>query len=440
MIRIVSVAPRSPAGRAGLRPGMELVSVNGETFRDFIDLEYFESMAELTLLARENGVERQYVIRKPAYTPLGLEMEDAVYPPERQCANHCIFCFVDQMPCHMRPSLYGKDDDWRYSLLFGNYVTLTNLGDREFQRIIDRGVSPLNISVHATDGAVRAAMMGNPRAASIMEQLRRLQAGGIQFHCQVVLCPGHNDGPVLQRTLEDLWSLYPAAQSVAVVPVGLTRFREGLEGLRLPTAEEMGRTIDAIEAFSRRCLEEKQEHFCYASDECYQLAGRPWPRYEDGCHTPQLSNGVGLFHDLLTEYEAALEELPPRLDGPRRVLLATGVSAASTMEELTRGLMDRYPELSCQVVTVRNRFFGDTITVAGLLTARDILHSIQGLQADVLLIPQVCLRDGEDVFLDDITLEAFAEAVGFPVLPVENDGAALLMALTGLADCEGMER
>lgn len=430
---ILQVAPGSAAERAGLRAGMKLLTVNGRPVLDFIDYEDVSAQEQLTVVAQERGQSREFVFSKAMEDELGLELDLELYPPERHCANHCIFCFVDQTPEGMRESLYGKDDDWRYSMMFGNYVTLTNLSEADFERLLARHVSPLYVSVHATDPEVRVRMMANPRAGKILEQLQRLAEGGIEFHCQVVLCPGYNDGEVLDRTLRELYALHPAARSVAVVPVGLTRYREGLSALRVPSEAEARSLIGQVESFAQHCTEQGAERFAYASDEFYQLAKLPWPRYEGGLHTPQLSNGVGLMDSFLGEFAQALEHLEPQPPGWRRkVTIATGRSAAATLDRLCHMLMRQCPGLDAQVVMVPNHYFGPHITVAGLLTGQDITAELRGRAlGEEILVSAACVRDGQDVFLDDWTLGDVERELQVPVRPVDCDGYTFALAVLG---------
>ena len=430
---ITRVDRQSAAAQAGIMAGMKLVTVNGQPILDFIDYEAFSAVERLTIVVEDGQEHRTFQFSKPMEQDLGLDLDLDLYPTERHCANHCIFCFVDQTPPGMRASLYGKDDDWRYSMMFGNYVTLTNVSDADFERLIARQVSPLYISVHATDPDVRARMMGNPRAQYILDQLQRLAQGGITFHCQIVLCPGYNDGAVLERTLRDLYALHPAARSVAVVPVGLTQFRESLTALRLPTQAEAREVIHQVEAFAEHCLQQGGQRFAYASDEFYQLAGLPWPRYEGGLHTPQLSNGVGLMDSFLGEFAQALEDLePPPAGWQRKVTIATGRSAAATLRKLCQWLMGRCPGLDAQVVAVDNDYFGHHITVAGLLTGQDIAKALQGRElGEEVLISAACVRDGQDIFLDDWTLSDVEARVGVPVRPTDCDGYTFALAVLG---------
>ena len=426
-----------PAKKAGIAPGSRLVAVNGEPVQDFVDFNWFSALPRLDLtIETEQGTKTVAIVKRPEL-PVGLDL-DGLYPEERRCANRCVFCFVDQMPKGMRGSLYVKDDDWRYSVLFGNYITLTNVSDTEFERILKRAPSPLYVSIHATDPAVRSAMMGNKTAGRILEQLRRLGEAGISVHCQIVLVPGLNDGAVLLRSLEELWSLYPAVRTVAVVPLGLTCHRDGLAELKPVGREEAAQAVKTVERFAMRCLAERGIRFAFVSDEMIERAGLPPMRYADGEHTPQLANGVGLVSGLLDEFEWALGELPDELDIPRRVTVVTGVSACRLMEKISVELMNAVANLRVDVLCVENRLFGPQVTVAGLICGTDIAAAAKGKTlGDELLIPQAALRSGEDVFLDGMTLMEISEITGIPARAVPCDGAALAFAACALEETFG---
>ncbi len=421
------------AKRAGIQPGWRLLSINGEPVLDFIDYNWFSAQTDLDILVDTGKGEKSIRVYKPAEEPLGLDLE-GLYPQERQCANRCVFCFVDQMAPGMRDSLYVKDDDWRYSVLFGNYITLTNVGEREFQRILRRAPSPLYISVHATDPDVRVRMMGNESAGRILEQLRALGEAGIQMHCQIVLVPGYNDGDVLLRSLRDLWALHPAVRTVAVVPVGLTRFREGLPELLPVDRAAALAAVETVENFAQGCLQAKGVQFAFAADELVERAGLP-PRRYGGEHTPQVANGVGLVSNLLDELEWALQDLPEELPVLRRVSIITGTSAYGLMENVAAQLSARVRNLEIQVIRAQNRLFGSSVTVVGLLSGADIAEAAAGHNlGDEVLISQAALRSGEDVFLDGMTLSELARRVGVPVRAVGCDGEALARAICSLQD------
>lgn len=416
--------PDSPAHDAGIRAGEVLLRINGEDIRDVVDYQYLSVLPDIdvTLAGRALHIEKE------AGAPLGLVFEEALMDRQRTCANACIFCFIDQMPPGLRQTLYAKDDDWRLSLMMGNYVTLTNVGEREFARIIARRVSPLYISVHATDDAVRCRMMRNKRAGGILERLRVLAEAGIKFHLQVVLCPGWNDGAVLARTMTQLAGLYPAAQSMAVVPVGMTKFRAQLVDITPVNRAKARALLDQVEDFQRRALVKLGTRFVFPSDEWYVLAGRDVPAYEAYETFPQIDNGVGMMALLRDEFTCALDDLP-REHAPRRVTVVTGKSAAGFLEALIAPLAG----VQAQIVPVVNRFFGERITVAGLVTGGDIARALAGRDlGQEVLLPATMLRAQGDRFLDDMTLAELQQALGAPVRAVPVEGEALACALAGI--------
>ncbi|MGN0997328.1 MAG: DUF512 domain-containing protein [Candidatus Ventricola sp.] len=429
--RILSVFPGSLAARSGIRPSETLISINRTPVLDLVDYQYLTARPVLELLIEgEDGAQRVVHIRKHTEDPLGLTLESSLMSCPKTCANHCMFCFIEQMPPGMRPSLYVRDDDWRLSLMAGNFVTLTNLPRQEMDRMIERKASPIYVSVHTTNGELRKRMLSHVHADRIMEHLRRFADNGMSFHCQVVLCPGINDGAELDRTLSDLASLAPHALTVALVPVGLTRYREHLYPLRPYTREEALGVVRQAEAFQRRMLPEHGTRFVFPSDEFYQLAGLPIPDAESYEDFPQFENGVGLLARLRDEFETALR-LDPDASGarPRRVIMATGTSVAPFMESLV--LSHPIPGVQIAIRPIVNRFFGETVTVSGLITGQDLVAQLLGAQADEILITKSMLREGEDIFLDDMTLDEAQAKLGVRITPVPDDGADLLDALRG---------
>jgi len=433
-VLISGVEPGSPAARAGIQPGQILERIDGQEIQDVLDYRFYMTNAAPTLeLVDGQGVHHRLTVRKEEYEDLGLVFDTYLMDRQRRCRNRCIFCFIDQLPKGLRDSLYFKDDDARMSFLFGNYVTLTNLTEREIDRILKMHISPINISVHTTDPDLRVQMMGNPRAGEVLGWLPRLAQGGIRLNTQLVLCPGINDGKALEKSLADLTALAPQMQSVAVVPVGLTAYREGLAPLRPFTPQEAADVIDLVNSYGEQMLRLHGERICYAADEFYLLAGREIPPAEFYGAFDQLENGVGLWSLLRDEFYQALEERPSR-PVSRRVAVATGVAAFPLLRELTEAACQQFPGLAVQVEAVENRFFGPRIQVAGLVAGGDLLDTLkEKLQpgADALLIPQVMLRFEGDLFLDDVSLTQVEETLGLPVIPVPNRGEALLDALLG---------
>ena len=432
--KIKSVEPRTPAHRARIRPGETLLEVNGHRIVDVLDYKFYTYDARLTLtLQGEDGATRSVRVRKQEGEDLGLEFDTYLMDRARSCANNCIFCFVDQMPQGMRDTLYFKDDDARLSFLMGNYITLTNLSPREIQRIIDLRISPINVSVHTTDPALRCEMLGNRRAGESIEVMRRFAENGVCMNCQIVACPGINDGPALQRTLEDLTEMYPGVDSVSIVPVGVTKFREGLYPLKTYDKDTAAALIDQVEAWGAKCMERFGTTIFWCSDEFYLLSGRELPQdsyYED---YRQLENGVGMLRLLETEFRSAMEaDDPPAPGSVAPFTIATGVSAAPTLEKLVQLAAARCGGLDWRVVPIVNHFFGETIVVAGLVTGRDLMDQLRGKYlGERLLLPDNMLRYHENVFLDDVTVEEVEAALGVPLTFVEQDGGALWDAILG---------
>lgn len=431
-VTISGVEPGSIAERLGIRPGEKLLQIGGASINDVLDYRFYLMDDRLELLVRdEDGGCRKVAVRKGEYDDIGLIFDTYLMDKQRSCRNKCIFCFIDQLPRGMRQSLYFKDDDSRMSFLFGNYITLTNLEETDIDRIIKMRISPINVSIHTTDPELRVRMMGNPRAGASLVYLDKLAKAGIRINTQLVLCPGVNDGEHLDRSLRDMKKLLPALQSVAVVPVGLTRHRDGLFPLKLFDREGAARVIDQIERFSEENPGEEGERVAAPSDEFFLLAGRPFPQASYYGEFSQLENGVGLVSLLRKEVEEALEDsYSPSVE--RRVTIATGKSAAPILEELAGEITRLFPQVSVRVLAVENRCFGPNITVAGLITGKDLLYRLEGEElGDALLIPSVMLRRERDLFLDDLTVEDVEKAAGCPVLLTDNDGVQLVEHVLG---------
>ncbi len=443
MTEIRAVEPRSPAYRAGVRVGETLTHINGHPILDVLDYKFYGYEPRLELTLRGDGGESRTVrVRKQEGEDLGLEFGTYLMDRARSCANQCIFCFVDQMPPGLRKSLYFKDDDARLSFLMGNYLTLTNLSAREVQRIIDLRISPINVSVHTTDRALRVEMLRNPKAGAGIDVMERFAAHGITMNCQIVSCPGINDGPALERTLTDLAAMYPAVNSVSVVPVGLTRYREGLYPLEGYTKETAAALIEQVEAFAARHLEAKGTRLAWCSDEFYLLAGRELPSEEYFEEFTQLDNGVGMLTLLTREFSRALDLMEPEeLEGTAPFAIATGVSAAPFLRRLVGMARDRCGTIEGTVYPIVNRFFGETITVAGLVTGGDLLEQLRGKAlGERLLIPSSMLRSGERVFLDDVSVDDVERELNVSVVPVPQDGYELLDAMLGITPTADMQR
>ena len=422
-----------PAGplRGKVLPGWELLSINGKRIVDVLDYKFYSYDARLLLeLRTPEGKLKLVRLKKPEGLDPGLEFETYLMDAPRSCANRCVFCFIDQNPPGMRRSIYFKDDDARLSFLMGCYITLTNLSPREIQRVCDLRVSPVNISVHATDPELRQRMLGNRRAGELLDVMRRFADAHITMNCQIVCCPGWNDGAALRRSLEDLKALWPAVHSVSVVPVGLTCHRAGLPELRPFTKETAAETIDLVTAFGDECLRELGTRLAFCSDELYLQAGLELPPDEFYEEHTQLDNGVGMLRLLEAEFRLALRTAEAADGVPFSI--ATGVAAAPLISRLLDEAKARFPKLDGRVYTIRNDFFGPSVTVAGLITGRDLTAQLKGRAlGERLLISEHMLRREEQDFLDDLS-RAEAEAIlGVPLYPVPQDGGALCDAMLG---------
>ncbi len=427
---IVAVRERALAYRHGIRAGDVLHTINGEDVIDQIDYQALTAKPRLDMmLTGADGAQKRVQILKSPDASLGLTFDDSLMCKPRSCKNKCVFCFIDQMPPNLRDTLYVKDDDWRLSLMMGNYITLTNVDDAEFERVLRRKASPLYISVHATNPAVRVHMMKNPAAAQLLPRLERLRDAGLKFHCQIVLCPGFNDGAVLDETLETLSSLYPAAQSAALVPVGLTRFRDGLAEVKPYTQETAQAILQQAAAWQQKLLCTLGTRFVFPADEFYCLAQRPYPDEDAYEGYPQIENGVGLLSKFEDSLRLAAQEGGKAV--ARRVLIACGTSVAPVM----RRWMNSYCPDGVQVAVqpIRNTFFGETVTVTGLLTGGDLKAQLQDADTDEILLCGNTLRNEGDLFLDDMPLSALREALPARLTVVPNEGAALYDALMGNA-------
>lgn len=432
MAKISSVDPGSPAERAGLRAGLELLKINGHAIEDILDYRFFSSDSRLKLLLSDGEREFAVKLSNPGYEPLGLGFEDPLICPQTACRNNCVFCFIDQNPKGLRESLYFKDDDLRLSFLTGSYITLTNLDERQLKRICDLRISPINISVHATDPDVRRYMLSNRFAGSCLDTLKRFAKHRISMNCQVVVCPGVNDGAVLRRTLEELSDLWPAVASVAVVPVGLTGHREGLPALRPVEREDARAILALVSEFADHNFYFKKSRVVYAADELYLTAGLPLPDESQYEGYPQIENGVGMLTSLRTEFEFELERLDPASVPDGEFALATGAAAAPMLQNLVDELQNKCHNVHGTVYTIENRFFGSRVTVAGLITGRDLTGQLLSKPLpDRLLISASMLRYDGAVFLDDMTPAEAEKILRTRLVPVKNDGAALLGAMTG---------
>jgi len=397
--RIITVEQGSPAERAGIIPGDRILSLNGHPVRDVLDAAFYgtEPVRSLECVRKGKRLERRF--SKPLRPPLGIEWEE-IRP--RSCCNRCIFCFIHQLPSGLRKSLYFKDEDYRLSFIFGNYITATNLSEGDFDRIVSQKFSPLYISVHTTDSALRRKILGNPKAPDILPVLKRLKRGGIRFHTQIVLMPGINDGAFLDRTIDDLAALVPALHSIAVVPVGLTDHRQNLPRLEPVSPDYAGSFLKKMNAKQREMKKRLGDNRLFISDEFYLLAGRRPPMYTGYDEIPQLENGVGMAAAFYRGFAAAAGKLPQRISPPRKVALITGTLGEKLLGRfLSR--MNRIQGLDLRTIVVENRLFGDLVTVSGLMSGRDIEGAIAGNPGfDLYILPENCLNT-DGVFLDDLS-------------------------------------
>jgi len=428
---IRSIDSGSPIeGKAAI--GDALISINGNRIIDVLDYKYYAYDTELEIiLRRPDKSEYTLNIKKREGGDLGLDFESYLMDNPRSCANNCVFCFIDQLPKGMRKTMYFKDDDARLSFLLGNYITLTNLSKREIQRIIDLHVSPVNVSVHTTNKALRCEMLKNPRAGDTIDTMRRFAENGIVMNCQIVCCPGLNDGEELLHSMQDLADMYPGVKSVSIVPVGLTRYREGLYPLTPFTPEHAGETLDLVTEFGDRCLEKYGTRIFFCGDEMYIKAGREMPPDEFYENHTQLENGVGMIRLLETEFRSALM-LSDEPDGVP-FTIATGTSVAPYFVRLLELAKEKYPNLNGRVIPIVNDFFGHQINVTGLITGGDLINQLKGRDIGKrVLISQNMLRRQEMDFLDDVTLAEAVEALGVPIYPTESDGFELWDAMAGI--------
>lgn len=432
--KIRAVLPGSIAEELELEPGDVLLAVNDHEIEDVFDYHYYTNEEYLTVLVRKpDGEEWELEIEKEFEEDLGIEFESSLMDDYRSCRNLCIFCFIDQMPPGMRETLYFKDDDSRLSFLQGNYVTLTNMSDHDIDRIIHYHLGPINISFQTTNPDLRCKMLHNRFAGDVFPKIRRLADAGIELNGQIVLCRDINDGAELERSISDMTSYLPALRSVSVVPVGLSKYREGLYPLKPFDAQSAGEVIDLIESWQKKIYPQYGVHFVHASDEWYLLAGRPLPEEERYDGYLQLENGVGMLRLLKEEVEETLAEVKPDGETPkRRVSIATGRLAGPFLKELGKRIETVHQNVTLQIFEIRNDFFGESITVSGLITGQDLIAQLKDQDlGDELLLPTNMIRSGERVFLDDLTIEDAEEALGISIRIVESGGRDLVCAVTG---------
>lgn len=426
---VKTIKPGSIAEELEITPGDKVLAIDNTEIEDIFDYQFLTQDTYIEMLVEKaDGEQWLLEIDKEFDEDMGIEFENGLMDEYRHCHNKCIFCFIDQLPPDVRKTMKFKDDDWRLSFLQGNYTTLTNVSDAELQRIIDQHISPLFISVHTMDPALRVKMTSNPRAAKIREQLTRLQEGGIDFHVQIVLCPGVNDGEALQYTLTELAKFRPACLDVAMVPVGLTQYRDGLYPLTSFTKQTCREAIRLVETFAQTL----PEPFAYLSDEFYVMAELPPPPFAYYKDFELTEDGIGLMRYLEDTVDKALAKAKPAR--PYRGTIATGHAAYPLLCRIAEKC-SRHLGIELRVVRVENRFFGERITVAGLLTGQDLYRALKTEDlGEIVYISRSTQRADEDVFLDDMSLLELQQALGVPVRTLENDGEAFVEAL-----CQGKE-
>lgn len=427
---VKSVEPGSIAEEMGIEPGDKLLSINETEIEDVFDYHYYVNDEELVVLIQKpDGEEWELEIEKDYEEDLGIVFEQGLMDEYRSCRNKCIFCFIDQMPKGMRDTLYFKDDDSRLSFLQGNYITLTNMSDHDIDRIVKYHLEPINISFHTTNPELRCKMLHNRFAGEALKKVDKFYKGGIQMNGQIVLCRGINDGEELERSIRDLSKYMPLLQSVSVVPVGLTKYREGLEPLQPFTKEDAKEVLAIIEKWQKVFYEEYGLHFIHAGDEWYILAGQEMPEEERYDGYLQLENGVGMIRLLQNEFAEAFDVLEGD-DRQVEISMATGMLAYPYLQTMIEQLQTKYPNVKVHLYKVRNDFFGEKITVSGLITGQDLVKQLKEKPlGSCLLLPCNMLRDGEEVFLDDVTLSELKETLQVDVDVVKSSGQDLLDAI-----------
>lgn len=428
---VLSVDEGSIAEELEIESGDLVVSINGKEVVDYLDYKFLSTNEEILMtVKKKNGELYEYEIENPYMEDLGINFENMLFDKAKSCHNKCIFCFIDQMPKGMRDTLYFKDDDARLSFLYGNYVTLTNMSEKDIQRLIDYKISPVNISVHTTNPELRKFMLHNKNADKIKDHIKKLYENGIEMNMQVVLCPDINDKEELDRTISDLSEFLPVARSMSVVPVGLTRCREGLYPLKPFDKESSRAVVEQITKWQKKLLKEHGTRFVYAADEFYVNAGLPIPKEEEYEDFPQIENGVGMLSSLEAEFCRALG-CGMKLQSDKKTIVVTGEISGEFIKKLVNLAKMSYNIKNTEVVSIKNELFGGKVSVSGLLGASDLFRELEGLKADRILITESMLKQDEDVFLDDITLEDASKKLGMEIIPVRNDGECFLAALLG---------
>lgn len=441
---ISNVTPKSIACKMGVLPGDVLISVNDQKIKDVIDYRFFTTDEHLEILLKKpDGSEWVLEIDKDYDEDIGVEFKNPVMAATKECNNNCVFCFVDQMPPGMRGGLYIKDDDSRLSFLQGNYITLTNMKADEIQKLIRYRISPLNISVHTTNPHLRAKMLGNSSAANIMDQIKLFHDHDIKINVQIVLCPGYNDCGELDRTLMDLESVAPSLVSVAVVPVGTTKYQSNPDLVEVDS-EKAFSTVKQIESWQKKWFEKFKRRLVYPSDEFYLKANLPWPAAADYEAFYQLENGVGMLASFENDLINYIAKLPMIVKRPVKLTVVTGIAAKPFMEKMAHIVMNKVSNMDVNIHAIENDFFGETITVSGLVTGRDLVKQLGGIDLGKLaLIPESMLKADEKIFLDDMSIDDVSQALGVPVLPCIVDGeqwVRSLLRITSATQSVGSEK
>ena len=426
-IIIDDITPGSIAEELGIEKGDKLISINSEFIQDILEYKYLVSDENIVIeIEKVNGEVWELDIEKDYDEDLGLVFL-GIIDNQKSCCNKCIFCFIDQLPKGMRKTLYFKDDDTRLSFLQGNFVTLTNLKDKDIEKIIRFRISPINISVHTTDMELRKMMLNNKNAGRLFEQLKRLKDGSIEMKAQIVLCPGINDGKQLDKTVEDLYQFYPQLSCIAAVPVGLTKYREGLYPLKEYDKAGASKVINQVETMQDYCIKSIGSRFIFLSDEFYIIASKELPPYESYEDFSQIENGVGIIRMFQTEVQNSLDNISHENPITKNATIITGEYAVPYMKEAANNIMNKITEVKLQVIGIRNDFFGSLVKVSGLITGRDIISQLKdkNIYRNVL-IPDNMLRRGEKVFLDDLTIEDIERALDIKIIICNQDGSDLV--------------
>ena len=436
MVKIVTVDSHSRAKKAGICENDILVSINGREINDVLDYRFHLANRKIDVCILRDGEELHFNIVKAEYDDIGLDFETPLMDKKHSCENKCIFCFIDQLPKGLRKTLYFKDDDSRLSFLHGNYITLTNLDDKDIDRIIEMRISPVNVSVHTTNPELRVKMMKNKRSGEVLSYLKRFADAGIHICAQIVLCKGINDEEELTRSMTDLTAYFPALQSVSIVPAGKTKFRDNLYPLESFTREDCIKVIEQVEAFSDACYEKYGSRLFFCADEFY-IKGEI-PLHEDEYYEgyPQIENGVGMLTSLLTEFGIEtdyIEEYLEKYQAPRRVSVVTGMAAKDQIIDMCARLCQNIDGLEIDVYPIVNDFFGHEITVSGLLTGVDIYNQLKDKNLlDELILPPNVLRSEGDLFLCGMSIDELSEKLNVKIRLSGNDGAGFISAMLGI--------